>query len=199
MAAARGMMAAIAIGVLVGCGGGGAGGSGGGLPTCAIATRPNDPVGTDPMCNTVAYGGDWVVPEMVVATDGGIALDGGATEEPLGGTILDGDYNLVRFRQNVSQSPFRRTLRLFDQGTFFEWLNATEMPNADGGMTELRFNTSQQPSHPDLFMLTITCAASGLSAAARYGYTAVGNDLVLFAYLDGGITIVYTYRRTCAR
>ncbi len=178
----------------------GAAGTSGGLPACAVATRPSDPIGTGPICNTIAFGGDWVVPEIVAATDGGVALDGGAIVEPSGGTIRDGDYDLVRFATTVAGSPLRRTIRLFEGGTFFEWLIASGPLDADGGSaTESRFNTSQQPTHPARFMLTITCANTGLTADASYGYTAVGDDLVLFARLPGDLAFVHTYRRTCAR
>jgi hypothetical protein len=223
-----GLTIAIAVGVLAGCGGGGAksdgaagsgagaggggggsvggsaggvagGGTSGGLPACAIATRPNDPVGTSPTCNTVAFGRDWVPAEAFVPTDAGVALDGGAVEEPSGGTILDGDYDLVRYRSPAGSS-IRRSIRLFDGGTFFEWLNATVSGDVDGGVVnQARFNTSQQPSHPEQFMLTIACADSGITTPSRYAYTATGDELVLFVHLETGVLNVNTYRRTCRR
>jgi hypothetical protein len=180
---------------------GGAGGMSGGLPDCAIKTRPNDPLDVSPMCNTVTFDGDTLLPEMIVATDAGIASDGGAPETPAGGTILDGDYTLVRYRSTGAASPLRRTIRLFDGGTFIEWLNATGAPTGDGGAgaTVNRFNTSQQPSHAAPFMLTLTCADGAISTPSRYDYTATGNELVLFVYLESGATLVNTYRRNCAR
>jgi hypothetical protein len=188
-------------------GGSGSGGTSGGLPACSIAARPNDPVNPDggiaTSCNTLALGSDWVSPEMWVAADGGVALDGGATEEPRGGAMLDGDYDLVRYRHNaVGAGRTRRSLRFFEGGTFIEWVVGAETPNGDGGVTpgQASINTQQQPSAAAPFAVTITCGNPELIGPDfAFSYTATGVELELFTYYMGRLVTVYTYRRTCAR
>ena len=140
---------------------------------------------------------------MFVAADGGVALDGGAMEEPSGGLMLDGDYDLVRYRHNaLSGGRTRRSLRFFDSGTFIEWLVGVETPNADGGVTadQVGIDTRQQPSAPTPFTVTITCGNPELLGPdISFSYTATGDDLVLFTYSLGRLASVYTYRRACAR
>ena len=234
MAGRREVALAMAVGLLASCGGGGAksdgaagaggasssgaagaaGGSGGttgiagttgGLPACAISTRPSDPVNPDggiaSNCNTLTFGADWVASEMAIA-DGGIVADAGAMEQPSGGMMLDGDYDLVRFRTGNNMSRTRRSLRFFEGGTFMEWLVGSETPNGDGGVTtgQVSINTRQQPSAPDPFSVTFTCGNPELIGPDfTFSYTATGDELELFTYYTGRLVTVYTYRRACAR
>lgn len=188
-------------------GGSGSGGAGGGLPACTIAARPDDPVNPDggfaTSCNTVAFGADWVSPEVVVGTDGGVELDGGASEEPSGGSMVDGDYDLVRYRIiGIANGRTRRSLRIFGGGTFIEWLVDNESSNGDAGVTisEFRFDSQQPFAVSPPFNLTIVCNnPSVITSDFSYSYTANGDDLVLFNYYTGRLVNIYTYRRTCAR
>ncbi|HMF41199.1 MAG TPA: hypothetical protein VKQ32_10905 [Polyangia bacterium] len=188
-------------------GGSGSAGTGGGLPACAIASRPDDPLNPDggiaTGCNTAAFGADWVSPEAFVANDAGVALDGGATEEPLGGSMLDGDYDLVRFRtMSTGGGRTRRSLRFFDGGTFIEWLVGQETSIGDGGVMtgQVAINTRQQPSAPAPFGVTIICGNPELIGPDfTYSYTVTGDELVLFNYYMGRLVNVYTYRRACSR
>lgn len=180
-------------------GGGGHGGSGGGgtgaLPSCAITTRP--PNGVAPACNTIELTGGWVSPEPFVEVDGGVRADGGAVEEPTGGTILDGDYDMVRW-QNSGTNPTRRTIRVFDGGTYIEWRAINQNPTIDGGMQEYDYNTTVSAAGNTLTFLSYPCNA-GISISI-YEYFVQGEDL---AFFDGGggspIYAVDTYQRTCRR
>jgi hypothetical protein len=143
-----------------------------------------------------------VTPEVAAPTDGGVALDGGASEEPSGGSMPDGDYDLIRYRIiGTPSGRTRRSVRIFEGGTFIEWLIDNENSNGDAGVTvtDFRIDTRQQPSGPDPFMLTITCGGDVISPQFSYSYTATGDELVLFNYFGGRLVNIYTYRRTCAR
>jgi hypothetical protein len=202
----------------VGGRGGGASGTAGGagasgdLPPCAIATRPNDPVnyqdggGLATNCNTIVFGGSPQPPETFTTTNNGsIVGAGGALEDPVGGTILDGDYDLIRYRTNLSGiGPSRRSIRAFDGATFIEWLIDNYSAVTDGGINEFRMNTSEQPSGTDFTMFVFTCSNGGNDNAPRYRYSANGNDLFFFFYSNfpngvGPPDTVYTFRRTCTR
>jgi hypothetical protein len=195
-----------------GAGGAGAkGGSGGGLPACAITTRPQDPVDTntdgglhDPrthVCNTADPAGPWVVPEGFIWGDAGAVSDGGPPEAPLGGVVLDGDYDLVRILYpgpTFSKNPTRRTFRVFDGGTYIERAVLTQDPTVDGGMTEYWYDTTEAPSGTNFGSQSLCGAVASTDA-----YTADGDNLTLFVDLSSeqgsspiGIDI---YRRTCAR
>ncbi len=190
--------------------GGGAGGSGGatagtagaggssGQPACAIAARPDDPVNPDggvaTGCNTLAFGADWVSTEFV---------DAGTTEEPAAGAMIDGDYDLVRHRIiGISQSRTRRSLRIFDGGSYIEWLVNNEVSNGDASVMngDASFDTRQQPSGTAPFSLTFTCGSPELlTPDYTFAYTASGDELLIFTYYTGRLVSVYTYRRSCSR
>jgi len=189
-------------------GGSGSGGTSGGVPACATATPPNDPVNPDGgyisvACNAIAFGADWVSPEVVAGTDGGVALDGGASEEPSGGSMVDGDYDLVRFRIiGIPSRRIRRSVRIFEGGTYIEWLVDNETSNGDAGVTidEARFDSRQVFAVSPTFTLTIVCNNPGLTNSDySYSYTATGDELVIFNYYMGRLVNIYTYRRNCAR
>jgi hypothetical protein len=189
-------------------GGGTAGASGGGdgaagLPRCAVTTRPPDPINVDggsvpAVCNTVAFGGSWLMSEgaMFGANDG-VTLDGGTERFPAGGPIADGDYDLVR---NVGSSAVtRRSLRVFGGGTYIEWLIENQDSTVDGGVADYRFDISAQPTGTTL-AISVVCGE--LPITSGYGYTAGADQLLLFYEGSApGPTVfsVFVYQRTCAR
>jgi hypothetical protein len=208
----------VVVGLLAGCGGSGArndgaagagvtgtagaggsavGGSGGsgGAGTCAITTRPADPVNTSgPTCNTVAFGADWVVADPL---DPG---DGGAVAQPGGGSIIDGDYDLVSFRSsNFGTRRTRRSIRVFDGATYIEWRIDQDDITPDAGVVNYVFDSTSMVSGTDLAMVSVTCGDNAFSS--RFGYTAAGSDLLLFQYNSsaGDLQNIFTYRRSCAR
>jgi hypothetical protein len=151
------------------------------------------------LCNTVEYGGDWVTAAPFQDVDGGALLDGGAVESPQGGTIRDGDYNLVGYLYVAGGYQTRRTIRVFGEGAYIEWRSESEAIGADAGIPDIRFDTSASPSAGKLTSLTVTCAV-GLSLD-DYAFTAAGDRLDIFAFRSGTSTLddIYTYQRTCAR
>ena len=184
-------------------GGFGGGGNGGNLPACAITTRPSDPAsGTvsslSETCNTIVVSTNGVVAELIASTDGGIVLDGGAIVTPAGGTIQDGDYDMIRWQVLLGTGLTYRTIRVFDGGTYIEWAYHQMDAILDGGFENVKFDTTVATEGDKLFY---TYPCGGDIGIRDFGYTAAGNDLVLF---DGGgdygsIDSVDTYRRTCAR
>jgi hypothetical protein len=195
-----------------GSGGAGAkGGAGGGLPACAITTRPQDPLDAtadggfrDPrthVCNTIDPSGPWVVPEAFTWGDAGAVSDGGLPEAPMAGVVLDGDYDLVRILYpgpNPTENPTRRTFRVFDSGTYIERAVLTQDPTADGGMTEFWYDTTEAPAGTGFGSHSV-CG----DVAATDAYTAEGDTLTLFVYLhslqDASPIGIDIYRRTCTR
>jgi hypothetical protein len=185
-------------------GGGGAGGSGN-LPKCAIVARPADPDGGDPMgatCNSIVLTAPTLMPEPFLnGPDGGVSVDGGPEEGPAGGTILDGDYRLVRFQNNGLAST-QRQLRVFGGGTYIEWAVHQSAPTSavEAGVVELRFDTTGTNANGAL-TLTLTCGGVSLP---NFFYTAAGNALVLFDVGQNNIgraavLSVDSFERTCAR
>src|SRR5262245_19441235 len=183
-----------------GAGGSGTAGSGGssGAATCAIQTRP---VVTGAVCNTLTFGADSVAPEPLYQGDAGVILpDGGDLEQPVGGTIVDGDYDLVSFRSsNFGMRQTRRSIRIFDRATYIEWLMDQDSTTPDGGITNYRFDTTSVVSGTDLAMVMVTCGDNDFSS--RFGYSAIGNELFLYQYNNsvGDLQNVFTYRRSCTR
>ena len=155
------------------------------------------------MCNAIDPAGLWVVPEAVTWGDGGAATDGGVLEGPRGGVVLDGDYDLVRIlypqATGGTLEPTRRTFRVFDSGTYIERAVMTQDPTADGGMTELWYDTTEAPSGTD-FGSQIVCGGPVFAVDA---YTAEGDTFTLFVYghtlQDTSPIGVDIYRRTCTR
>jgi hypothetical protein len=188
----------------------GGGGQSGDLPLCAIQTRPADPVDDpgadggyhDPrthVCNTIEPSGAWVTPDVFPWGDGGVPADGGSGQLAQGGIIFDGDYDLIGLGlPTATAHRTRRTLRVFEGGAYIERGVLIENPNADGGLNEYWYNTVEAPSGAN-FNSRSVCGG----VAATDAYTADGDLLTLFVYLDStsdpspiGID---RYRRTCAR
>jgi hypothetical protein len=177
----------------------------GGLPACRITTRQQDPVNGDAgldtqgmACNTLTPAGDWIVPEVFSWADGGAQVDGGLPQSPVGGVILDGDYDLVRFqvRDGPGQTT-RRSIRVFEGGRYIEWALAIQNPSSDGGVEEIWYDTTAMPNGHDLGASSTCNAVLSLD-----GYSAEGDTLTFFVYLqsmnDPPIGID-TYRRVCSR
>jgi hypothetical protein len=188
-------------GGVAGQGNGGAGGAGA-LPRCAVATTtdaaPRDDAGNVVDCNAFGISGPWCQPEPFMGDgDAGVALDGGALEDPAGGTILDGDYDLIRYRTTFTTQT-RRTIRIFGGVTYIQWAVGQENASVDGGVAESRLDTAVASTGNTLEVLSVDC---GNLSTKAYGFTVSGNDLTLFniqstSPLTGN---VYTYRRTCSR
>jgi hypothetical protein len=179
-----------------GAGSGGAAGAGanGGLPACATVDAPPQ-TGDAGTCESFLDTGALVNPEPLTPGDGGVILDGGAFEMPAGGAIVDGDYDLVRLQTNVAGAT-RRTIRVFQNGGFIEWVGALNATAPDGGAIEFLYDTHGHTAGSTLFIDQILCEPVGNES---YGYTATGDELVLFANTSSGIIGVDTYRRTCNR
>jgi hypothetical protein len=172
------------------------GGASGGLPTCAITAEPHDPDAG--VCNSIAITGATIVPEPVVGTTGGITLDGGAVEIPMGGTILDGDYDLVRWQDNITGST-RRTIRVFGGGTYLEWAGVDVGFYADGGDLDFRYDATEHVNGTSLVVDHTDCSDG--APADDFGFTVAGDEIILFNTTGGGgsVVAVDTFRRTCLR
>ncbi len=196
-AGATGGGAAGTAGAAGGAGAGSVAGTGGGLPACDVASQPNDPDAG--VCNTVTVTGAPIVAELVVGTYNGIYVDGGTVEMPAGGTILDGDYDLVRWQERETGLSTRRTMRVFGSGAFIEWAGVDLGSVLDGGELNFRYNSSQHVMGTNLVVDHVDCTSG--SSADNYGFTVSGDLLALFNSTGGGgsVAAVDTYRRTCAR
>jgi hypothetical protein len=77
----------------------GAAGAGGGAGASGDAKCPIDgvPDAAASECTTFPITGSWLDPESFASADGGVIADGGF-EGPMGGTLVDGHYDLVRYR-----------------------------------------------------------------------------------------------------
>jgi len=204
-------------------GSGGAGGFGDptNLPACAITTRPSDPVnpeGGSPIdstlpnsCSSINLDGAWVTSECFVMVNGGWQQDGGGSPVvvPEGGTIRDGDYDMVRWLGSNSTgeclpvtgvSSTNRRIRIFGGGTFIEW--AAMNRDTAGNESNFWYNTTNSVSGHTLMNVGQPCG--GATLPGSYGYTASGDDFTYFRYsggMDGSgdLTTVVTYHRTCRR
>jgi hypothetical protein len=196
--------------------GSGSGGSTGGLPTCDITTRPQDPTDRDggpfdPMskiCNSIVLGGAWVPQECFIAVAGGGTQDGGPVPSPAGGLLLDGDYDLFRWQRvlfsgqcdpNSTTSTTRRTFRVFNGATYIQWAGT----NRTAAMmdTDYWYDSTTRTSGHTLSFVSFDCA---VIPVLSYGYTADGDEFTYFAYTggedgSGNLETIATYRRTCRR
>jgi hypothetical protein len=200
----------------------GSAGTTGGLPACAISTRPQDPKNPDGgsidvmtrTCNAIAITSATtsVASECVITADGGVVLDGGALEVPSGGTLLDGDYEFVRWQNYpganapgcavFSSTTSSRAFRVFGGGTYIEWAITEAHRGPDGGEGDYWFDTTMTASGHTLTFASYDCGG-GLNMRS-WGYTASGNDLVLFDFTGqadgvGALDSIDTYRRACTR
>jgi hypothetical protein len=145
--------------------------------------------------------------ECVERSDGGGVLDGGAIAGPAGGTIRDGDYELVRYLRGATGcagatigETTRRAIRVFGGGTYFEW--AATNRDANGTETDYWYDTTLTASGHTLTFSSWDCGAS--FGVKSYGYSASGDEFVYFAYFgdadgSGELQNAGTYRRTCWR
>jgi hypothetical protein len=167
------------------------------LPACAVATRPIEPTGPTAICSTFVITGATITPQPYQpAANGGVADDGGVViAGPSGGTVLDGDYDLVQVWSNTNTNQDARTLRFFDQGTHVEWA----VQSASAGGVSVRRNTTISTSGATLTIVSTDCGPA--SSTTSYQYAASGDELTMFfgnANPPSWMS-VYTYQRTCAR
>ncbi|HZL21588.1 MAG TPA: hypothetical protein VFG23_27910 [Polyangia bacterium] len=201
---------------------------GDGLPFCAVTVPPADPLNKDASadaagspstianddddCNRlqqVSDGGTEVIdcltgpfckPERFAVADGGaVEEDGGTLPTPTGGILIDGDYQLVRYRSALSGAPTtRRTIALYTGGTYVEWAADEKAESTTSGSDQiLRLNTSMSASGSVWTVAKVNCGSLG---TAQYSYTASGTELDLYDIDASGVPQnVYTYQRTCSR
>ena len=195
--------------------GGTSGGNGANLPRCELTSKPLDPVmdggwgDASPneagrfVCNSVTPTGAWLDWEAFRPSNGGIALSNGALERPLGGDLVDGDYNLVRFRENDTvRTRNRRSIRLFNHGTYFEWGIDVDSENDSFSVTA---NSSMHSAGTPVVQVdNVDCTTITFNTSS-YGYTAQGDLLSLYFYdptvpgPSAEIQTAYTYQRLCSR
>jgi hypothetical protein len=173
-------------------GAGDAGGDGGGAGAAGEAQCPADgpPDGGLGACATYPINGDWCAYEPLMTSEG----------TPAGGTVVDGDYDLVGIRRaGAVAGRERRTIRLLKPGGLSQIQLAAQTDIT--GVVEFRWSASLTPVGTFLYMSTIFCSSNGGTPPLSYGYTASGTDLVLYERFQstGELVFVYTYRRTCRR
>jgi hypothetical protein len=185
-----------------GTGGGGGTGAGGArrdgatdlgpaLGTCTVPQRTADPLD----CTDFTATGAFCDVERGIPGDGGIYVPGGDFIVPTGGSIVDGDYDLVHFYATPGDSSTRRTLRFFGAGTYIEWSADDSNPlPSDGGTTHYRFNTTATPSGNLLTDVVSSCIQGALPASL--GYSANGDQLEL---IDFQARSLFVYQRRCTR
>jgi hypothetical protein len=133
------------------------------------------------------------------ASDGGeVALEGGASEAPAGGALVDGDYQLVRYRSEVASGhSTKRVIGVYAGATYVEWASYEEGGSAFGEDEVLRLNTTMSAAGTTWAVVTVNCGSLGTTS---YGYTANGTELDLYdTDAQGVLQNVYTYQRTCNR
>ncbi len=135
---------------------------------------------------------------FTAANDGGVLLDGGAAEFPAGGTLVDGDYDLIGYRSSVAGgASTKRTIAVYDAATYVEWAVDEMGGSSILGHQVLRLNTTMSAAGFTWEVATVNC---GSLAATGYGYTVRGTELDLFNLDSSGVVQnVYTYQRTCSR
>jgi hypothetical protein len=188
-------------------GAGGVAGAGGGLalPACAIFTRPNDPsdggynAGTG-VCNTLPLSGTPVSPQTLVQADAGAQVSGGV-ELPVGGQILDGDYEFATWLDDSAGGPSRREIRVFGGGTYIEWAATIAGAGTGGADATVKYDTTASVAGHTITFLAYTCGNE--IGIPSFGYTASGDELTFYdnaeALQVGAVVSVDTYGRTCTR
>ncbi len=158
--------------------------------SCALPEKGATP--TD--CTDFTAAGAFCAPERGIAGDGGIYVPGGDFVVPTGGTIVDGDYDLVHAYGSINAYPDRRTLRIFDAGGYIEWSIDYQNPPSDGGITHYRFNTMGSPSGGSLGKLTTTCIPSAFPDGLDYSANGTELDII-----DLYAQALFVYQRRCTR
>ncbi len=176
---------------------GGRGGGGGngrdattGSGTCAIPEQTPNP--SD--CTDFTPAGSYCMVQRGIKGDGGIYLPGGDLFVPAGGALIDGDYDLVQYYGGIYSQPTRRTIRLFNAGTYIEWSIDNDNPPSDGGVTHYRFNSAQTPAGTSLGNLKGTCIPN--VSGSEFGYSATGDQLEI---IDFYAESLFVYQRRCTR
>jgi len=178
-----------------GTGGGSGTGTGGtgnvSGPACAVGERTPDITDCTEFANTAAS----VLSERAVYDgDAGIYLPGGELATPAGGTLIDGDYELIRAVWGTTPQHTQRTIRLFASGTYMEWVvdQDSTAAEADGGVIHYRINAAFTKSGNTLTVAQVNCG----NLNGPYDYTASGDQLILFNYFADGY---FVFKRTCVR
>jgi hypothetical protein len=170
-------------------------------PEVGSAQACPQPSGADAgaQCNDVAIAGPWCPVEALPTADGGVVPDAGPVDMPEGGVLIDGDYELIRFRSSLTGRR-RATLRLSNAGTLTEWGMMVDQ-DTSGSFETLRFNAPASRSGTRLNVAEETCITDNATfMATSYGYTVRGDDLLLFNIdATGRVFNIYTYRRICTR
>jgi hypothetical protein len=133
-----------------------------------------------------------VIPERGVQGDGGIYLPGGLLDVPAGGTLVDGDYEMVRAVWGTETLHTQRTIRLSNGGSYSEWVIDQDSPQ-DAGVTHYRINATLAASGTTLQVTATNCTGT---VANSFGYTAAGDELDLFNF---SAAAVFVYKRICTR
>jgi hypothetical protein len=164
-------------------------------PSQCPAITPPDAAAS---CNSIEYSGDWIEQEVMRGPDGGVTGDGGVPEQPTGGTLVDGDYVLVRHRASGGSGESKRTLRLLAGATRLEWAVLVVVQNTQA---EFRYNLNVTRSGNGLNIASATCTSGNALMTTRYDFTASGDHLALFTIdpATGLSSNVYEYRRVCPR
>jgi hypothetical protein len=203
---AAGVTGAAGVGGTADAGQGGLDGATNGLPACEILTRPQDPTDggisvTSGTCNTLPLSGTPVSPGALIAVDAGARVGGGGIETPVGGQILDGDYEFVSWLDNAASSPSRRELRVFGGGTYIEWAATIAGAGSGGSDLVIKYDTTASAAGHTLTFLSYTCGNQ--IGDGSYGYSASGDELTFFNNTEslqpGTLVAVDSYRRTCMR
>jgi hypothetical protein len=134
--------------------------------------------------------------EAYTSSDAGAEVDGGLLLAQ-GGNILDGDYDLTRiFYVAATGETNRRTLRVFDNGTYIERgaLSQELIPPGDAGTMDFWWDTTESPSGTSLGTVSVCGTVPNTE-----DYTAQGDNLTLFVYYNSQLSGIEVYRRTCTR
>jgi len=157
-------------------------------PGQCLATGPSD---AGAACNQFPITGP-ILGTQPLSVD-----DAGTANGPTGGAVGDGDYDLVGWL-SAFQNYSRRSIHVFNGGTHIEWV--AELDGSSPTMV-IRANTRTTFAGSVLTIAGVDCMSNGLFLTQSYGYTASGDDLVLYNtdMNTGALQNIYTYRRTCAR
>jgi hypothetical protein len=166
---------------------GGAGGTGSGLPTCDVG--PQAPSLTD--CSDFTITGAWVPSDRAVLGDGGIYLPGGELVTPTGGTIANGDYDLIKSDWSSEMTRTRRSIRVFEHGAFIAWSVDNDEGPTDAGATHYRINATGTVTEN-----VIQVTQSNCGIISNYSFTVSGQQLLMFNLNAAGL---FTYQQRCTR
>jgi hypothetical protein len=170
-----------------GQGGGTAGTTGSGLPICDVG--PQAPSLTD--CSDFTITGSWVTSDRAVLGDGGIYLPGGELVTPMGGTIPNGDYDLIKSDWSSEMTRTRRSIRVFEHGAFIAWAVDNDEGPMDAGATHYRINSMGTVAENVIQVTQYNCGI-----ISNYSFTVSGQQLLMFNLTADAL---FTYQQRCTR